>query len=137
VFTFDHYDVRKQAVALARLHAVPHQWFKEKNTVGDGAFRRLALQVEPDLLYRVARADCLGRTGDFAPEAEEWFIDRVRALGVEECAPAPLLQGRHLLELGLTPGKRIGEITKAVYELQLDGRVVTLEQAIEQAKAFL
>lgn len=141
VFTFDHYDVRKQAVALARLHDIPYRWhksFKQGEHVPDGHFRRLALQVEPELLYRVARADCLGRTRDnFAPVAEEWFISRVRELGVEERAPEPLLLGRHVLALGLQPGKRIGEITKAVYELQLDGTVRTLEQAIEAARQLV
>ena len=45
----------------------------------DGAIRRLARKCEPALLYRVARADCLGRTGDFPPVAMEWFLERVRA----------------------------------------------------------
>jgi hypothetical protein len=31
--------------------------------------------------------------------------------------------------MGLQPGPVIGEITKAVYEMQLDGRVGTLEDA--------
>jgi tRNA nucleotidyltransferase (CCA-adding enzyme) len=137
LFTFDHYDARIQTLAIVRLHAIPHQWFKTRESITDGMFRRLALEVEPDLLYRVARADCLGRAGDFSPEAEEWFIDRARALGVEERPPAPLLMGRHLLDLGLTPGPRIGKITQAVYELQLDGEVATLEDAIAAARNII
>lgn len=140
VFTFDNYDVREQAIALARLHAVPHRWHKamlQGETISDGMFRRLALEVEPDLLYRVARADCLGRTGDFKPVAEEWFIARVRELGVEKQAPEPLLLGRHVLALGLEPGKQIGEIIKAVYEKQLDGEVCTLEEAIAAAREMV
>jgi tRNA nucleotidyltransferase (CCA-adding enzyme) len=132
--TLDHYDVRRQTLALVRHHAVPHQWFKTRDAITDGMFRRLALELEPDLLYRVARADCLGRTGDFAPLAEEWFRDRVRELGIETAAPAPLLLGRHVLELGLPPGPRIGELTRAVYDLQLDGRVATLDEAIAAAR---
>ncbi len=137
VFTFDSYDVRAQAVALVELHAVPHEWHKQKDEITDGDFRRLALRVEPDLLYRVARADCLGREGNFPPTAEEWFIERARALGVTERAPEPLLLGRHLLALGLLPGKRIGEITKAVYELQLDGAVTTVEESIAAAQKMI
>src|SRR5262249_7724969 len=41
VFTFDHYDVREQAIALARLHAVPHRWHKAQTqgaTITDGIF---------------------------------------------------------------------------------------------------
>jgi len=140
LFTLDNYDVRRQALALIEYHAVPYRWgraHKAGEAITDGMFRRLALRVEPDLLYRVARADCLGRAGDFKPEHEEWFIERVRALGVEECAPEPLLLGRHLLALGLQPGKRIGEITRAVYERQLDGEVVTVEDAIAAARRII
>ena len=67
----------------------------------------------------------------------DWFLDRARALGVEHKAPAPLLLGRHLLELGLAPGPEIGRILKAVYERQLDGEVTSLEQAIEAATRLL
>jgi tRNA nucleotidyltransferase (CCA-adding enzyme) len=95
------------------------------------------LRVEPDLLYRVARADCLGRTGDFEPLAEEWFLERIRTLAIEERAPAPILMGRHLLELGLTPGPRVGEVAREVYELQLDGKVDSLDQAIAAAREIL
>lgn len=140
LFTFDHYDVRKQALALVKHHAVPYRWFKQHQVgepITDGQFRRLALILEPDLLYRVARADCLGRAGDFPPTAEEWFAARVRELGIEEQAPQPLLQGRHVLALGLTPGKRVGEITRAVYERQLDGAIVTLADAINAARQMI
>jgi tRNA nucleotidyltransferase (CCA-adding enzyme) len=140
VFTFDNYDVRRQTLALVENHAVPYRWGRANQAgqmITDGQFRRLALAVEPDLLYRVARADCLGRTGDFKPEFEKWFISRVRELGLEECAPEPLLLGRHVLALGLQPGRRIGEITRAIYELQLDGEVVTLDDAIAAARKLV
>jgi tRNA nucleotidyltransferase (CCA-adding enzyme) len=137
LFTFDNYDARQQTLALVEFHAVPHQWFKTSESITDGMFRRLALKTELDLLYRVARADCLGRKGDFKPDAEEWFIERARSLGVEECAPKQLLMGRHVLDLGLQPGPRIGEINRAVYEMQLDGEVATLDEAIEAARRII
>ena len=67
----------------------------------------------------------------------DWFVERARALGVEHRPPAPLLLGRHLLELGMTPGPRVGEILKIVYEQQLDNHVTTLEQAIESARRIM
>jgi len=42
-----------------------------------------------------------------------------------------------LLEMGLEPGPRVGEITKAIYEMQLDGRVSDLQEAKETAKQIL
>ena len=55
---------------------------------------------------------------------------RGRGVGTE----AVRLLGRHLLSLGLNPGPRVGEILKAVYEQQLDGRVTTIEEAIEAGR---
>ncbi|HYE72317.1 MAG TPA: HD domain-containing protein, partial [Blastocatellia bacterium] len=140
VFTLDGYDVRSQVIALVANHLTPGHYFKSDakgEKVSDGAFRRLAQRVEPELLYRVARADCLGRTGDFKPDAEEWFLKKVRELNVVEKPPAPILLGRHVLNLGLQPGPRVGQLTKAVYELQLDGTVTTLDEAIAAANRIL
>jgi tRNA nucleotidyltransferase (CCA-adding enzyme) len=144
IHTFDGYDVRAQVIALVREHLKPGEFYKKRDEVGDGAFRRLARKCELDLLYRVAKADSLGRNADWIPrekwydaEAQEWFINRARELAVEQHAPPPLLLGRHLLDMGLSPGPKMGEITRAVYEMQLDGRVQTLEDAKAAAKGFL
>ncbi|MBM3817546.1 MAG: HD domain-containing protein [Acidimicrobiia bacterium] len=136
VHTIDGYDVRGQVVGLVAQHLKPGMFHKAGN-VGDGAFRRLAQKVDLELLARLARADCLGRSGGFDCSAMDWFIERARALGVEHQPPAPLLMGRHLLALGVEPGRRVGEILKQVYERQLDGAVTTVEQAIEEAKRGL
>ena len=47
------------------------------------------------------------------------------------------LLGRHLFELGVEPGPQMGEITRAVYEMQLDGRVRTLDEAINEARKII
>ena len=144
VHTIDGYNVRAQVIALVREHLKPGEFYKKRDEVGDGAFRRLARRCEPDLLYRVAKADSLGRNADWIPrkqwygaEAQEWFIQRTRELAVEHRPPDPLLQGRHLLELGVEPGPQMGEITRAVYEMQLDGRVRNLDDAIGEAKKLI
>jgi tRNA nucleotidyltransferase (CCA-adding enzyme) len=144
IHTLDGYDVRGQVIALVRDHLKPGEFFKKKDEVGDGAFRRLARKCELELLYRVARADSLGRNADGVPpekcfdaEAQEWFIAHARELQVQEQPPAPILLGRHLLELGLEPGPRIGEITREIYEMQLDGRVTNLEEAKNIAREKL
>jgi len=144
VHSLDGYEVRDQVIALVRDHLKPGEFYKKKDEVGDGAFRRLARKCELDLLYRVAKADSLGRNSEqlprekwFTAEAQEWFIARARELEVAERPPAPILLGRHVLELGIKPGPRIGELTKAVYEMQLDGRVRTLDDGIVAAKELL
>ena len=142
--TIDGYDVRQQVIALVKEHLKPGEFYKKRDEVGEGAFRRLARRCEPDLLYRVAKADSLGRNADWIPRdkwydavAQEWFITRATELEVQNRAPAPILLGRHLLEMGLEPGPRIGDITKAVYEMQLDGRVRSLADAKNAAQTLI
>ncbi|HKX26761.1 MAG TPA: hypothetical protein VJ302_03615 [Blastocatellia bacterium] len=140
IHTFSNYHVRGQVTALVRHRFTPRRWFEAQaagQPVTDGMFRRLALKVEPELLYRVERAGRLSRAGAGRAEAEDWFMTRVRSLGIERRAPEPLLKGRHVLALGLQPGRLIGEVISAVYELQLDGTVSTEAEAIAAARRFL
>jgi tRNA nucleotidyltransferase (CCA-adding enzyme) len=144
IFTLDGYDVRNQIIELVRNHLRPGEFYKNKETLGDGTFRRLARRVELDLLYRVAKADSLGRNAPWLPpeklktaEAQEWFIEKVRELKVERAAPLPILMGRHLIELGLKPSAQFKEILNAVYEMQLDGRIGNQEKAVAAAKKII
>lgn len=144
IFTLDGYNVRHQIEQLVRHHLRPGEFYNQRENLGDGAFRRLARKVEPDLLYRVSRADTLGRNAPWlSPETyfdavpQEWFIEKARELSVEKNAPSELLQGRHLIALGLKPSNKFGEIIKAVYELQLDGKVTNLEEAIAAGKRLI
>jgi tRNA nucleotidyltransferase (CCA-adding enzyme) len=134
VHSLDNFDVRTQVLAITAHHLKPGAFHKVRDELTDGAFRRLALKVDMELLARVAKADCLGRTGEFDCSAMDWFLDKSRALGVEHKPPAPILMGRHLLELGVAPGPRMGEVLKQVYELQLDGAVADLTTAIARAR---
>jgi tRNA nucleotidyltransferase (CCA-adding enzyme) len=138
IHSMDGYDVRAQVAGITAQHLKPGSWYKVRDEVGDGAFRRLAHKVDLELLARVAKSDCEGRQpGNFDCTAMDWFLERARALGVEHRPPGPILLGRHVLALGLPPGPRIGEILKAVYERQLDGAVTTLEQAIDAAEQLV
>jgi len=141
IHTLNGFDVREKVVQLVKYHLKPGEYYKAKTPVGDGAFRRLARKVEPDLLYRVAKADSLGRNPDWLPpekrfgsEAQEWFIEKVRELQIEKKAPDPILKGRHLIEIGMEPSSEFKRILDAVYELQLDGNVIDLEGAIAAAR---
>ena len=135
--TLDGFDVRAQVLGLVTEHLRPIAFSKTRETVTDGAFRRLAQKVDLELLARFARADCSGRTGTFDCSGVDWFIERARSLGVEHKPPAPILLGRHLIEMGVTPGPRMGEILRAIYELQLDDVVTSLDDARSRARDLL
>ena len=137
VHTLDGYDVRHAVLGLVAHHLKPSAFRKSPTPVSDGAFRRLAQKVDLELLARFAKADCHGRTGAFDCSAMDWFLERARALGVEHAAPPPLVMGRHLIELGVTPGPHMGELLKRVYERQLDGEVQTLDEGIQAIRDML
>jgi tRNA nucleotidyltransferase (CCA-adding enzyme) len=137
VHAIDGVDVRAQVFGLTAHHLKPGAWYKVRDEVGDGAFRRLAQKVDLELLARLAAADCRGRTGEFDCTAMTWFVERARSLGVEHEAPKPLLLGRHLLALGLKPGPQVGIILRQVYERQLDGGITTTEEAVAAAREIL
>ena len=130
-------DVRQQVLGLVAHHLKPGMLHKRRDEVSDAAFRRLAVKVDLELLARLAKADCLGRTGSFDCSAMDWFVERARALGVEHRPPERLVLGRHVLALGLTPGPRVGEVLKQIYEKQLDGAITTTEEGIALARELL
>lgn len=143
IHTLDGYNVRKQVIELVIHHLKPGMFYKAEK-IGDGAFRRLAGKVELDLLYRVAKADALGRNPEWIPkekhfkaEAQEWFIEKAENLEIKHEAPEPILMGRHLIEFGLKPSKQFKEILDEVFEKQLDGKIKSLEEAKEYARVII
>src|SRR5262245_4695457 len=138
IHSMEGYDVRREVLGMTAQHLKPGMWFKVRDEVGDGAFRRLAQKLDLELLARLAKSDCLGREpGTFDCSAMDWFLDRARAVGAHRGPPEPILLGRHVLALGLRPGPRVGEVLKAVYEEQLDGMITTLDDAIARARALI
>ena len=137
IHTMDGFDVRREVLGITAHHLKPGMFRQSPTPVSDGAFRRLAQKVDLELLARVAKSDCLGRTGGFDCSAMDWFLARARQLGVEHAPPEPIVKGRHLLALGLSPGPRVGSVLRQIYEKQLDGSVTTLDEGIALAKDIL
>jgi tRNA nucleotidyltransferase (CCA-adding enzyme) len=131
-------DLINEVVPLVLYHLRPRALFDAN--ASDSAVRRLAKQVQRiDRLVRVARADHAGRPPkpfDGFP-AGSWLLERARRLEVEDQAPTPLVTGRHLLELGMLPGPRLGEVLDDCYEAQLDGEFTDADQGIAYARQQL
>jgi tRNA nucleotidyltransferase (CCA-adding enzyme) len=135
--SIDGKDVRRQVLGLVAHHLKPGMLFKVRSELTDGAFRRLSQKADLELLARVAKADCLGRTGAFDCTAMDWFLARARELGVDRRPPKPLVLGRHLLELGMKPGPEMGVLLKQIYERQLDGAIRTTDEGTALASEIL
>jgi tRNA nucleotidyltransferase (CCA-adding enzyme) len=135
--SLDGYDVRRSVLGLVAQHLKPSAIHKAATPVGDGAYRRLAQKEDQELLALFAKADCHGRGGEFDCSSMDWFLERARALGVEHAAPAPIVLGRHLIELGVAPGPEMGQILRTLYERQLDGAITSFDEGIGEAKALI
>lgn len=101
----------------------------------DKAIRRLANRMVPETiegLCLVMTADAQGRPPrpKDVPEGVDFLLKRSKELSVDSGAPKPLLQGRHLLNLGMQPGKPVGQITAAAFEAQLEGAFFDLPGAM-------
>jgi tRNA nucleotidyltransferase (CCA-adding enzyme) len=107
---------------------------------GPAAIRRLARRVgRIDRLVRVASADQRGRPFRHQDpfEAGEWLLERARELSIDRAPPAPIVMGRHLLELGLEPGPGFRPILDECFERQIDGEFDTLEGGVTCARSIV
>ncbi|MFO7654913.1 MAG: HD domain-containing protein [Candidatus Krumholzibacteriia bacterium] len=132
-----HADLVAAVVPLVRHHLKPQGLYDAG--ASDAAIRRLASKVgRIDRLVRVARADALGRpplAGTFP--AGDWLLERARALAVADSRPQPLVRGRDLIALGVSPGPQMGALLEELYEAQLDGRFITAEEGLERARRLI
>lgn len=100
----------------------------------DRSVRRLARRLAPETIEGLCvlmTADAFGRPPRPAqvPAMVTLLRQRAAELNVQDRAPEPILKGRHLIELGMNPGKNFGEILEAAYEAQLEGKFFDLEGA--------
>ena len=126
----NHKDLLEQVIPLVRRHLAPRVFHNDQ--AGDGAIRRLAKEVTRiDRLVRVATADMAGRPPKPAEFPEgNWLLERAEALKVKDSAPAPIVQGRHLIERGLPAGPGFKPILDKCFEAQLDGLFTDLPSGL-------
>ncbi|NBV24107.1 MAG: polynucleotide adenylyltransferase [Proteobacteria bacterium] len=104
--------------------------------VTDRAVRRLAKRLEPETiagLCVIVTADHSGRPPKPAgvPESVKKLRAKAEELRVQDSAPKPILQGRHLVAAGMKPGKEFKTILHDAFDAQLEGQFGDLEGAQE------
>jgi len=124
---------------LVHHHGEPSKF--HQNNVSDGAIRRLANKVNISLLVEVSQADSLGRTTEDALNgyypAKKWLLKRADHLNVRDKSPKHIIQGRHLIELGLSPSAEFKKILDEVFEAQMDNEFAELHNAKKWLKKYL
>jgi len=115
-------------------HLRPSLLFKAKK-VKKSAIRRLALKVNISDIVRINKADHRGKLAvndEF--EAGDWLLEQAKNLDVIEEVPKPILTGKMLISLGVNPGPEMGEIIKESFDLQLDDKIISEEEALNWAR---
>jgi tRNA nucleotidyltransferase/poly(A) polymerase len=95
--------------------------------------KRFLRQEGIDELLELTRIDGLSSNGDLG--YYEFCRTALEELGEEKTRPEPLISGHDLIELGLEPGPLFSRILEAVEDSQLEGDLVSREQAIEFVRA--
>ncbi len=101
--------------------------------VNDRTVRRLAFRLAPATIAewgRLVEADHSGRPPLPASNPSATIVALAEQLSVSTGRPAPILQGRHLLAAGMTPGPELGAALDRAYHAQIDGAFDSVEDGL-------
>lgn len=126
IYSVDGYDVRKKVMQIA---------MNSNDAFTDSEIRRESTKKDLQLFFdfKICERVVLKQSSKDLIIAES----RAEQLNCLKSPLQPLLMGKHVLELGVPEGKKVGEICKAVFELQLDGKINTVEEAVEVARSLI
>lgn len=91
--------------------------------------RKLKASPFFDDLIKLFHADVMAANQDLTSYNE--FIERCNNLPQEKVLPKCLINGYDLMELGFNQGKELGNILKEVFDLQLEGALITREDQLD------
>ena len=97
--------------------------------------RRLLLRPTFGLELELHRLDSLGSHGRL--ETYEFLREQSVKLAQQPVLRRPLLTGRELLALGLSPGPAVGRLLAQIRDQQLQGELQTPREALEWVRRAL
>jgi len=109
-----------------------HMQFKDVQQMRKATLRRLLLRETFPLELELHRLDCLGSSGELAHF--NFLVEQAEALKQQPEIRPPLLTGTDLIQLGLRPGKQLGNLLAEIRELQLADELKTPREAKAWAK---
>jgi putative nucleotidyltransferase with HDIG domain len=112
-----------------------HMKFMEVPRMRESTLKRFMRQPDFEDHMELHRLDCLSSHGGL--ENYEFVRRKQQELPPEQLKPAPLLTGRELIAAGYRPGPQFGIVLREIEDAQLEGRISTVEEAMEMARAKL
>lgn len=142
IFSWEGYDLRKTVLPLIRCHHRASEIWQNRDIVTKKAFNRLAAEVngEIELLVLLDAADRAGRDEKPVTKLDEegqWLLNTFAKMKVSKETIQPLILGRDLIEMGISPGPEMGKILKQLYQKQLDNEFDSKDLGLEVAKKLI
>jgi poly(A) polymerase len=109
-----------------------HMQFKDVPHMRPSTLKRMMARPTFELELELHRIDCASSHGDL--RYYDFLKQQLETMSAEEIDPPPLISGRDLLAMGLTPGKMVGRILDTVRVAQLEGTVQTRDEALKMAR---
>jgi putative nucleotidyltransferase with HDIG domain len=142
IYSWNGYDLRQTVLSLIRCHHRASELWQNRDALTKKAFNRLAADVhgEIEMVVLLDAADRAGRSEAPVEDLDEearWLLDKFEELNVTRESIKPLIMGRDLIEMGVSPGPGMGKILDMLYQKQLDNDFETKEEGLKIAKRLL
>ncbi len=142
IFRWNGYNLRKMIPILIRCHHRASELWQNQDVITKKAFNRLAADVEGEieLMVYLDAADRAGRSDKPIQGLDQegrWLLKKFEELNVSKETIKPLIMGRDLIHIGVSPGPPMGKLLKKLYQMQLDNEFDTREKGIEKAKELV
>jgi poly(A) polymerase len=123
-FRFSNEETR-QILALIE----NHMRFMDAPRMKESTLKRFFRMQQFDEHLALHRMDCMAASGNL----DHWnFVrERYQSMPEEAVRPKPLITGRELIAAGYLPGARFRQMLSAAEDAQLEGAIVTTEQALQ------
>ncbi len=118
-------DDTEQILALV----ANHMRFADVTRMKESTLKRFLRLPRFDEHLELHRIDCQSSHGDLT--SYNFTRKKLNDTPPENIRPAPLLTGKDLIAAGYTPGPRFKEILSTVEDSQLEGKLVSKEQAMD------
>jgi tRNA nucleotidyltransferase/poly(A) polymerase len=112
-----------------------HMRFKDVQKMNKSTLRKLMGAETFDLELELHRLDCEG--SHRLLDHYQFLLEKAEEMKNEPVLPERWISGQDLIELGVPPGPRIGELIKQAYDAQLEGRFANREQLLNWLKTIL
>jgi tRNA nucleotidyltransferase/poly(A) polymerase len=142
IYSLNNYNLKKMIPSLIKCHHRTSELWQNREVVTKKAFNRLAADVdgEIELLVYLDAADRAGRKKKPIQGLDRegrWLLQKFEELNVSRETIQPLVMGRDLIELGISPGPQMGKFLKTLYHKQLDNEFDTKKAGLVIAKKMI